>query len=179
MIFKRSNKFPPINLPKEIQGRYGVIAIPSNILGVKGGSFGYSLCVQDSPLNTKDLSRIKDLHLFVKVGVVKTPFGLLVFLLYSFWDVRKPADKFTYEYLINPSDIQSYQDYLLLGMQPEWLVLVIQDNEVLSSTVFNNSYNIEDSIRESILMAVKDPCVDFDAAKAYYFSAYDIESLIE
>jgi hypothetical protein len=69
----------------------------------------------------------------VKVGDVNTSYGLIIFLLFVFLDIKKDNDKFTYEVLLNPNYAKSYEQYFVLDAQKEWNVLLVSDDEVVNT----------------------------------------------
>ena len=178
MFFLKKKSSDKIVLPLDIQGRQGIIAVPMKVLGDVGINSGYVLCIQDVENNMLDLSKVKNMHLRVKVGAANTTHGMIIFLLFTFWDTKKENDKFTYEVLINPTDKESYSDYLLLDKQAVWEVLLVHGENLLNKYKFNNTYNTGMALKMAIEQACCSPCKDFDAAKASYFSTYDIEALI-
>ncbi len=179
MFNKKVKIITDINLPDIIKGLTGIFAVPVNILSPGIGLSETVLCLQDNQKNIFDLEKIKNPHLHVKVGGVHTPYGAIIFMLFIFWDIRNENDKFTYEVLLNPSDINSYGEYIKLDTEHEWKVLITFNNKVLNIFKFKNIYKIGNSIKDAISINDKSPCVDFKSAKKFYFDNYDISDLIK
>lgn len=178
MFFKKRKPSVTIDLPYEVRGKEGIFAAPVNSISLDNSFSGSVLCLQDNPQNISDLIKIKSIHLQVKIGGVNTSYGMIIFLLFIFWDIKNENDKFTYEVLLNPADIKSYEQYILLDAQKEWKVLVVQGTEVLEIFNFDNVYNVGESINKIIESGIKYPCLNFIKAKEEYFKNYTIDDLI-
>ena len=179
MIFKRKKKGITIDLPPELRGKAGIFASPAYTIQLNESLSDSVLCVQDEIDNITDLSKIKNPYLKVKCGAANTSYGIIIFLLFMFLDITRKDDKFTYEVLLNPSDYESYKEYIRLDMQQQWKVLIVHDNQVLNIFEFKNIYNIGESIEKAIVLSQQKPCWDFASAKSEYFKNYGIENLIE
>ena len=178
---KKANKrqIQTIDLPVNLQGKSGIFAAPVKVL-LEDDSFSDTvLCIQDNPQNIVDLSKLENLYMSVKSGAINTTYGVIGFLLFVIWDVKKENDKFTYEVLVNPSDFSSYKEYLSLDKQKSWDILIVQGNTVLNTFDFRNIYDIGESIEKTIGASENFPCIDFNAAKQEYFNLYTIEELLE
>ncbi len=167
-----------IRIPDELKGKHGIFALPVNTVSLDKSYSGVVLCLQDDNRNITDISKIKNLHLNIKVGGVNTEYGLIIFLLFMFWDVGNEYDKFVYEVILNPSDINSFREYMILDSQDEWNVLTIQGESVLNVFQFENVYGIGESIKKLVDNGVLNPCKNFKLAKEEYFK-YDIEELMD
>lgn len=178
MFFKKEKKLITIDLPQELVGKDGIFAIPVNSISLDASFSGSVLCVQDNPKNISDLGKIKNLHLQVKAGGVNTSYGMIMFLLFRFWDIKKEKDKFIYEVLVNPNDIESYEQYLIIDKQKEWKVLMVDGKHVLNTYTFKNIYNIREAIKKAVASSKDNPCLNFSEAKNEYFRDYSIEELI-
>lgn len=178
MFRNKRKRLIAIDLPNELRGKEGICAIPVNSISLDESFSGTVLCLQDNQQNISDLVRIKNLHLQVKVGGAKTSYGMVIFLLLIFWDIRNENDKFTYEVLLNPTDVNSYEQYILLDKQKEWKVLVVAGTEVLEIFNFQNIYNIGEYIYKIVKSGEKYPCLSFTKTKEEYFKEYTIDDLL-
>lgn len=179
MFFRKKRNFDTIDLPFELRGQKGIFAAPINSISLNKSFSGTVLCIQDEAQNIKDLSKIKKAFLQVKVGAVHTSHGMVVFILFIFWDTDNENDKFTYEVLINPSDISSFEQYLIIDEQLDWKVLVIHDNDVFNTFKFKNIYKIGGALENAIDNCKKFRCDNFEKAKEDYFRKYDVDELIK
>lgn len=184
----RSNSKPTINLPKYIKGKHGILAIPVHsieiddyykvtVLNIKNNNETV-LCVQDEMKNIYDLSKIVNIFLQVKSGMADTDYGAIMFILFTFYDTTNPNDKFTYEVVLNPCDMNSLCQYGLLSSQSKWKVLVVWNNEILNTFEFDNIYNLESSLIQVKKASMRNRCTDFENAKKQYFKEYDIDTLL-
>lgn len=183
MFFKKkkakTNQIQTINLPTNLKGISGIIALPVKESVIYDPLSSTILCIQDSEKNIVDLSRIEQPHLEVRVGAVNTSYGIIGYMLFVICDLRNQTDKFTYEVLINPGNISTYKEYLSIDKQNCWEVFVVHGSSVLNIFTFDNVYNIGEGINEALKACETKPCIDFDSAKQEYFSLYSIEELLE
>lgn len=178
MFFKKKKKLDTIDLPDMLKGMAGIFAAPVTVLSLDDSFSGTVLCLQDEPKNISDLSRINNLHMEVKVIGVNTSCGRIIVLLFVLWDIRRQDDKFAYEVLLNPSDKESYVQYIVLDSQMEWQVLLIEGKNILNSYQFKNVFHIGEPIKRIIASAIDHPCLNFMGAKQEYFEQYSIDEFI-
>lgn len=177
-IYKNHSKMT-IRLPECLIGIEGIFAAPVNSIGIDSHCNETLLCIQDNQQNILDLSKIQEMHLQVKSGVINTDYGAIMFILFTFYEESKSNDKFTYEVILNPCDMSSIHQYGKLASQDRWKVLVILNNIILNVYEFDNVYGLDTSLCQAIEASLMNRCTDFDNAKEQYFEEYDIDTLLD
>jgi len=156
----------------------GIFATPVFSIGTDSSFNETVLCVQDKQENIIDLSEIEDIYLQVKSGTVETDCGAIMYILFSFYETTNPNDKFTYEVILDPCDMNSLSQYGILGSQDKWKVLVVLNNEILNIFEFDNVYYLNKDLRQAVMVSMGNRCTDFGNAKKQYFEEYDIDILL-
>jgi hypothetical protein len=96
MLFKKKKPLMTIDLLSELRGVEGIFAAPISTISLETSYTKTVLCLQDNKVNIHNLAKIENIHLQVKVSGIETPYGMLIILLFRFWNVENEDDKFSY-----------------------------------------------------------------------------------
>lgn len=115
----------------------------------------------------------------LKVGLIKTSYGPICFLLFYFPDPLT-GGQITYESTINIDDYEHISIYKQLSIQRYWHVIIADDTgEVVNFLEFPNEYGLIQTFNQ-----IEDACknmkvINYTAAKYEYEQKYSIEQLLE
>jgi hypothetical protein len=164
---------PP--LPKELLGSNGCF-FQHAIFDQNIGKEVY-LALLESQLS-ETFHSMKTVEMYCKNGVSRTIYGIIAFLLFSFYSAHEYIS--SYEMYLNPFDPGSIDLLSKLGQQTHLKLLVFDSysDELRNFFEFENTYGF-DKYLENLTKIIDDQSpVDFLKAKEEFMSKYTIEDLI-
>jgi hypothetical protein len=165
---------PP--LPKDLKGRHGCSLQTATFDGSVGEEV-YALYLEEPDYADK-FSRIAPFNLLVRFGLVRTPHGVVAFII---WLIAAGSQQeVTVEQYLNPQNIGALRLIASAANQTHFKLLIVdnQSSEICAFIDFENVFGF-DQLESTMVKAIgHEPEGDFDAATEYVSNTMTIAELL-
>lgn len=164
------------HLPADLIVPSGIKVVPA-VLDVDIGE-EIILLITEPKYQIADFKDRNITRLDLQTGVVRTSFGPICFLLFSFPDPRT-GSKIVYESAINPTDERHLSIYKQLSVQTHWhVILATTQGDTVNFFEFPDKYELGKALDQVVCACSGMMVVDFVQAKREYEAKYPIERLL-
>lgn len=137
------------------------------------------LLINDPTEGPENLGNLELFELNVGSGSVDTDYGSLGFILFIVPDQDNPGQPHAvWEILFDPADPAMTEPFERLAQQTHWHALLLGPGpDILDILEFQNTYFLDDGLKEITELCAGKPCTDFHKAVEAAHDTYSLEEL--
>jgi hypothetical protein len=169
----------PPELPESFWELPGVTPVVGTIDETIGDEV--MLLINDPTEGDESLGNLDTFELNVGSGSIETDYGALGFILFIVPDQTNPGQPHAvWEILFDPADPEMTEPFERLAEQSHWHGLLLGPGPtILDILEFQNTYFLDDGLKEISELTASNPCTDFPKAVQAAHDAYSLEELYQ